>query len=143
MKTSDFEDLDQTIEATLAAEPLRPTPPGLYRRIRKRLAVVALIQQEQYRFWHSVAAGVGVLATAAGITLLLMLVFGGPSVLLQNIPGAMGYYDYLKTEVPLAFVPMALMALGLLLVWPFGATVYAAYRSSRKAPGKFDDTIPA
>ena len=87
------------IEKTLREEPLRAATNGFGRRVKSRLAIVALIQQEQQRFGHFMAAGGVFFGGIIGAITLLFLFADLPGVLRRGIPGLMGYYDYFTASM--------------------------------------------
>lgn len=90
---------DRLAEPALPVESPPRVPRRLFRRIKERLAVIRLIQQERRRFRYSVAAATGLIAGLVGAALLLALVTGYSSGLLGGTPGGLGYFDYVKTQV--------------------------------------------
>jgi len=131
-------DLDAAIETALSTEPLRRVSPGFFGRIRQRLAMIALIQQERSRFRHSMTAGG---ATFVGIlTAVILLAYIGsiPSRLAWYVPGGMGFLDYVKTQLFLSMrMFVAVIALGAAV--PLGGVLFSLLRphlrssDSRKA----------
>lgn len=140
MGSSEHQDFDTAIERVLREEALRPVPPTLARRVKQRIALLALIQREQSRFRYALSAGVGVFAAMLVAGLALVLLTGIPTRLVGDVPGAMGFWDYAKIEVLLS-LPLILGVLAVLLVLPIGVMVVTALWPSRKSADKFHDPM--
>ena len=102
--------IDDVIEQALRNEPLQTVPPRLFGRIRARLVVAAMIEQERRQFRQSVAAsGVVVLGVfAAGVCLA-----AAPELVerpLGDIPGALGLFDYAGSFSPCSLIRVAGLA---------------------------------
>jgi hypothetical protein len=91
------EELDSLIEEALAAEPVRPAPLGLQRRIDARVRVEAVVMRQRRLTARRamVMAGATVALGAGGVlgVRALDLVSRG----LSAMPGMMGYFDYLRS----------------------------------------------
>ena len=95
MELNEMDEMDVLIEEALRSEPMRPVPAGFHARMENRLQVTALVQRERqgYRF--------RMMATAALLAVLGFVVLGVPVIaymqgaVVQSVPGAMGYFDYL------------------------------------------------
>jgi hypothetical protein len=86
--------LDDLIRSALRAEPMRPVPRGLQSKVCARLSVVALIERER-RLLRNVAAFCGMLFTFFVTSLLLFWMFKAwLAPMLFDMPGAMGWWDY-------------------------------------------------
>lgn len=125
----DDRDLDQMIEKALHDQPLRSAPAGMCRAIVARLEIVKLIEHE--RLWlrcsFFLAAG---LFSALVIAALFMIAFPQwSSLVARNIPGAMGYCDYLMASRN-AYVILLLLAISPTI--PLGATVVLALLPLRR-----------
>ena len=133
MDSSENRDLDATIETALSTEPLRPVSPGFFGRVRQRLALVAMIRQEQRRFrQYAVGFGAAVLAAFGG--LLLAYIASIPSRLAWYVPGGMGFVDYVNTQLLLSmWMLVAVIALGLAV--PFGAMIFTFRRPTARRGG--------
>jgi hypothetical protein len=140
MGSSKRQDFDMAIERVLRGEALRPVPPTLARRIKQRIALLALIHREQSRFRHALAAGIGILATVLTTGVAVALLTGIPTRLVGDVPGAMGYWDYVKIEVLLS-LPLVLGILAILFALPVGAMLVTALWPSRKSADKFHDPM--
>lgn len=95
MAPSDPSDLDCAIDSALRGEVLRPAPSGFCQAIGSRLAIVGLIREERQRF-RIVAAACGAALLAVAAPGLVVSAF--PQTLtryLSDVPGAMGFFDYL------------------------------------------------
>ena len=127
-------DLDATIETALSTEPLRRASPGFLGRIRQRLAMIALIQQERSRFRHSMTAGGATFVVILTVVILLAYVGSIPSRLAWYVPGGMGFLDYVKTELFLSMRMLAaLVALGAAI--PLGSVLFSFLRPHLRSGG--------
>ena len=127
MEPSDDRSLDQVIEGMLDSEQQRPVPVGLGRKIKDRLVVVSLIQQERKWFRYTMA-GAGILLGTLGMIAMLLVVFR--QVVLSGVPGAMGFVDYLVNAArtfPARVVAVLLLAVAL----PLGVRLFKAIRPVR------------
>jgi len=131
MESSKPGDLDSTIETALSTEPLRRPPAGFFGRIKRRLAVIALIQQERRSFRYSMTAG-GT-AFLGVLTVLFLSVYIGslPSRLAWYVPGGMGFLDYVKTQFLLS-TRMVFALIGLAAAVPLGAMLFTFVRPPAK-----------
>jgi hypothetical protein len=141
MDSSEIPEIDPLVDSSLDDPPPRPVPRALLGRIRERLAIVALIDQARRRFR---------LGLATGILILVIVLSGGSLVaffadlrgaLARSIPGGMGYYDYLTSQI-LISLPRVLAALAGLTVLTVAVSMLSARRHARKSTNKFDDTLP-
>jgi hypothetical protein len=140
MGSSERQDFDTAIESVLREEALRPVPPTLARRVKQRIALLTLIQREQSRFRYALSAGVGVFAAVLIAGVALALLTGIPTRLVGDVPGAMGYWDYVKIEVVLS-LPLVLGVVAILFALPAGAILVTALWPSRKPADKFHDPM--
>jgi len=129
-------DWDKLIEESLASEPFRPAPVGLYRRINRRLHLDVAIVHERRRMRNRALSVVGVMLTLAGLLAAGMRSQEVLNWLWDSSPGMMGYSDYLRsfywnnpTHVTL-IVGIALCA-GALLAVLAGAMVVGVERGRR------------
>jgi hypothetical protein len=134
MDSAEPRDLDTTIDTALREDPLRPVPVGFCRRIRNRVALLTMIREERCWVRYSLAAGSGLFG-ALMITLAFFALFTDvPRFLVRDVPGGMGYYDYLVSAVFLS--PLTVLAtLALVLVLPFGATLITTIFGSHRPGG--------
>lgn len=96
-----FHNLDSLLEAASRGEPLRQAPPGLYRKIEGRLRVRAVRYDERRRLLTRLCAWAGVvLVTVCGV-IGVAWHKDLPAYAEQNLPGVLGFYDYLVTTVAL------------------------------------------
>lgn len=125
----DDHDLDRIIEETLHEQPLRSAPAGMCRAIVARLEIVKLIEHERLWLRCSFFLTAG-LFSALVVAALFMVAFPQwPSLVAQNIPGAMGYCDYLMASRN-AYVILVLLAISPAI--PLGATVVLALLPPRR-----------
>lgn len=134
MGPSELPDIDTAVEEALRERPARHAPPGLYQRIRKRLAIVRLIQVERKRFRYVLAAGLCLVLGAIGVGALMSV------LLVRDVPGGMGYFDYLKSQILLS-LPAVAGVLGFGIALSFGASVWFTLRPTRKSDNHIDDTF--
>jgi len=119
------------IDKALREEPLRAATHGFARRLKSRLAIIALIEQERQRFGHFMATGGVLLGGTLGAVTLLFLFADLPGVLMRGIPGVMGYYDYFTTSM-MTFWGGAVGAFALLLGFSLGLTALLTLRPGYK-----------
>ena len=97
MDSTEHRDLDALIESALREEPFRPVPARFHQRIEERLHIAALLEQERWQFRHALATGVSLLLAAVVCATLLLATADLDTWLAQNLPGAMGHWDYFTT----------------------------------------------
>ena len=134
MGSSEIQDIDGDIQALLEGKEARKAPPGLYHRIRKRLAIIRFIQVERKRVRYVLAAGLCLVMGAVGMGALVSV------LVVRDVPGGMGYFDYLKSQILLS-LPAVAGVLGFCIAVSFGASVWYAFRPSRKSGNDIDDTF--
>jgi len=127
MDGAEQRDLERTIDTTLGEEPLRPVPAGFGRTVQARVTILTLIKQERQRLGYAMAASGALYLPIVAAGLLLALFPELPGLLVRNVPGAMGFYDYLMAS-PAVSPPRILAALLILPAVPLGASVVAAFR---------------
>ena len=127
MDRAEQRDLERTIDTTLGEEPLRPVPAGFGRTVQARVTILTLIKQERQRLGYAMAASGALYLPIVAAGLLLALFPELPGLLVRNVPGAMGFYDYLMAS-PAVSAPRILAALLILPAVPLGASVVAAFR---------------
>jgi hypothetical protein len=131
--------VDAVIESALAEEHARKAPAGFFGRMRRRLALASLIQQEQRLFRKYATAAGGFLLTV-GCVVALAYLASIPSRIAWYVPGGMGFVDYVKTQLSMSMrLFAAFIALGLAI--PLCAALFAYFRPSGKSDGKRRDTL--
>ena len=140
MTSPEPHDLDRIIDTALRTEePMRPVPPSLYRRIRERLAVIAMIQRERLWFRYMMAAGGFLVFAVVSVAALAALFADVPALFTRDVPGGLGYYDYLKSDL---FLSAKLVA-GMVAVLAFllvGLGLFTAFRPAKRHPKSPDWT---
>ncbi len=111
----------------------RAAPPRLYARIRKSLAIVRFIQVERKRFRRLLLTGLAMAGGAVGAGALMSV------IVMRDMPGGMGYFDYLKSQILLS-LPAIAGAVGFGVALSLGASVWRAVRASHKS-GHDDNTF--
>ena len=127
------------IDTVLQGEPLRAVTPAFERRLKNRLAIMALIEQEHQRFRHFMATGGLLFGVTIGAVMLLFAFADLPGVLnggvtppaLRGIPGVMGYYDYFTASM-ITFWGGAAGPFALLLGFSLGVTALLTLRPGYK-----------
>jgi len=127
MAGSEQRDFQHAVDAALKAEPLRPVPAGFGRAVRGRVTILGLIKQERQRLGYAMAASGALYLPIVAAALLVVLFPGLPGVLVRNVPGAMGFYDYMTASAAVS-LPRILAALLILPAIPLAASVLAAFR---------------
>lgn len=114
--------MDSLIERALRSEPPRDMPPGFLARVTRRVRTEALLEEERRRFRRYLlrwSAGCGVFALCAAA---LVVGLGLPAGALQEVPGALGYWDYLTVSFSLWLMSAAGSGV-MLLLYGVGGTV--------------------
>lgn len=120
--------LDGEIDASLRKEPLRPVPPGLYRRTRNRLLVIAALDRERRRFRYASVTVGGILTGVVAVGMVYAIVSELPKVIMASVPGFLGYADYMAATLTRSF-SSATALLALLATVAVGATMVLALAS--------------
>ena len=127
MDGAEQRDLERSIDTTLGEEPLRAVPAGFGRTVRARVTILGLIKQERQRLGYAMAASGALYLPIVAAGVLLALFPESPRLVVRNVPGAMGFYDYLMAS-PTVSPPRILATLLILPAVPLAASVVAAFR---------------
>jgi len=122
---------ERLIDATLRAEPFRAVSQGFGRSVRRRLAIVALIEQERQRFRTFLAAGGIFLVGIFSVAIFVFTFADLPGILMRTIPGVMGYYDYVAASLILFGGGVAGL-FALLFIFSLGVTALLTLRLGYK-----------
>lgn len=98
MDTDDFHKLDLLLESALTSEPLLPSPLSLRDRIATKVRIAALIQEERRGFRSVAISAAALVAAAVSFTALFLSAVHGELWLARNMPGLLGYLDYVTTS---------------------------------------------
>ncbi|NIA16267.1 MAG: hypothetical protein GWP08_19570 [Nitrospiraceae bacterium] len=132
MAHSDPRDLDSAIDSALRGETLRAAPSGFCQAIGARLAIVGLIREERQRFRIAAGAcGAALMAVAAPG----LIVSAFPETLtryLSDVPGAMGFFDYLLSSPGLSWPRVLGFAMAVLTL-PVAIVLLSALLPPRKS----------
>jgi len=91
--------IEAIIDTALRAEPLRPVPLTLHRRVEERIRIAALLEQEKVRFRYSMATlAIAVLGSLA-LAGLVLSVTNLSDVLMHGVAGGKGQYDSYATSM--------------------------------------------
>jgi len=131
--------VDAMVESMVHEGPLRPPPPGLYRRIKDRLAVVAIIQQEQKQFRYVWATAFLLVISAVAASGMFAFAMGLPGLLVRDVPGGMGYYDYATASLRLSLTSVLAMVIAITVI-AVSVMVIAVLYFARRRGGSYDDT---
>ncbi len=92
-------DLDVLIESALCPEDTPPPPPDMHRRIMRRVAIAARIDQERRQFRARLTMSGLVAAGAVGAALLSSSLLQQTGWFNWSVPGGMGMLDHLALSL--------------------------------------------
>ena len=132
--------VDAMVESMVREGPLRRPPPGLFRRIKDRLAVIAIIQQEQKQFRYIWATACLLVISTVAASGMFAFAMGLPGILVRDVPGGMGYYDYATASLQLSLTSVLGMLVAVAAI-AISVMIIAAVYLARRRGGSYDDTL--
>ena len=128
MKTDDFDDtdpLDLQIDAALRAERPSHVPHGFHARLRQRIHIAVLLEEERRVFRRRLVRVGGIGALAATVALVTGMYWDISESFLWDFPGLLGKIDYLTVATNRVWLVSGNPAL-LLSAGVVGVTVFIA-----------------
>jgi hypothetical protein len=87
------EEWDALLDEALGREPMRPVPLGLYRDIRVKLQIAAMLDKERRRFRRTLMMGFAGICSIAGLSFLVAQLTEASGIASGVMFGGMGMYD--------------------------------------------------
>lgn len=103
------DEFDALIEEALRSEPMRQVPPGMYRDIRARLRIAAMVQEERRRFKRSLLLGSTGIAGLAAFSILMAQILDASRVASGVMAGGLGMYDSMTATMGLEWNALTLL----------------------------------